>query len=253
MAGGKASSLTASSGGNDRATGSSACSARSHSAAAASPPQQAESMASGNSTLTSPASHPPQTPLTKIQPMAGVPNIRKNNGRNSSRFNISKNRELTKLPALKDAASNDRESLFVQKLQQCCTVFDFQIDPLSDLKWKEIKRAALNELIDFITSNRGVITDAIYPEAVRMVRQVQRSQASGSAASPFSSSRSICFEHCRPSVIRRVRITIPKKTSPISKWPGHICSLCMTFFYAFWKLRIFNRTPRNDTSIKSSL
>lgn len=105
--------------------------------------------------------------------MAGVPNIRKNNGRNSSRFNISKNRELTKLPALKDAASSDRESLFVQKLQQCCTVFDFQIDPLSDLKWKEIKRAALNEMIDFITSNRGVITDAIYPEAVRMVRQVQ--------------------------------------------------------------------------------
>ena len=148
----------------------------SHSAAAASPPQHTESMASGNSSLASPASHPPQTPLTKIQPMAGVPNIRKNNGRNSSRFNVSKNRELTKLPALKDAAASERESLFVQKLQQCCTVFDFQIDPLSDLKWKEIKRAALNEMIDFITSNRGVITDAIYPEAVRMVSQVQRSQ-----------------------------------------------------------------------------
>jgi serine/threonine-protein phosphatase 2A regulatory subunit B' len=115
------------------------------------------------------ASHPPQTPLTKIQPMAGVPNIRKDNRRNSSRFNISKNRELVKLPLLKEAAANERESLFIQKLQQCCTVFDFQLDPLSDLKWKEIKRAALNEMIDYITSNRGVITDSIYAEAVRMV------------------------------------------------------------------------------------
>ncbi|CAF2511262.1 unnamed protein product [Rotaria sp. Silwood2] len=114
------------------------------------------------------SSHPPQTALTKVQPMAGVPNIRKDNRRNSSRFNISKNRELVKLPLLKEAATHERESLFVQKLQQCCTVFDFQLDPLSDLKWKEIKRAALNEMIDYITSNRGVITDPIYPEAVRM-------------------------------------------------------------------------------------
>jgi serine/threonine-protein phosphatase 2A regulatory subunit B' len=115
------------------------------------------------------SSHPPQTPLTKIQPMSGVPNIRKDNRRNSSRFNISKNRELVKLPLLKEAAASERESLFIQKLQQCCTVFDFQLDPLSDLKWKEIKRAALNEMIDYITSNRGVITDSIYAEAVRMV------------------------------------------------------------------------------------
>lgn len=132
-------------------------------------------MSSGNnhnpsgSTLTAP--HPPPTVLTKVQPMAGVPNIRKDNRRNSSRFNISKNRELVKLPMLKEAAASERESLFIQKLQQCCTVFDFQLDPLSDLKWKEIKRAALNEMIDYITSNRGVITDLIYPEAVRMVRK----------------------------------------------------------------------------------
>lgn len=103
--------------------------------------------------------------------MAGVPNIRKDNRRNSSRFNISKNRELIKLPLLKETVANERESLFVQKLQQCCTVFDFQMDPLSDLKWKEIKRAALNEMIDYITSNRGVINDSIYPEAVRMVKK----------------------------------------------------------------------------------
>lgn len=63
-----------------------------------------------------------------------------------------------------------REALFVQKLQQCCVIFDFQLDPLSDLKYKEIKRAALNELVEYITHNKGVLSEAIYPEAIRMVR-----------------------------------------------------------------------------------
>lgn len=44
--------------------------------------------------------HPPPTQLIKTKPMAGVPSTR--GGRtNSSRFNISKNRELQKLPLLK--------------------------------------------------------------------------------------------------------------------------------------------------------
>ena len=38
----------------------------------------------------------------------------------SSRFNISCNRELVKLPALKDAAGqNEREELFLEKIKQC--------------------------------------------------------------------------------------------------------------------------------------
>ena len=52
------------------------------------------------------------------------------------------------------------------------TLFDFIQDPLSDLKWKEIKRAALNELVEYVTQNRGVVTDAIYPEAVQMVSNI---------------------------------------------------------------------------------
>lgn len=47
-------------------------------------------------------------------------------------------------------------------------LFDFVQDPLSDLKWKEVKRAALNELVEYVTQNRGVITDNIYPEAIQM-------------------------------------------------------------------------------------
>lgn len=68
-----------------------------------------------------------------------------------------------------DVAPNEKESLFIQKLQQCCTLFDFIVDPLSDLKWKEVKRAALNEIVDHVTHNQGVVTDKIYPEACRMV------------------------------------------------------------------------------------
>jgi len=68
-----------------------------------------------------------------------------------------------------DVAASEREALFTEKLRQCMTLFDFIQDPLSDLKWKEIKRAALNELVEYVTQNRSVITDAIYPEAVQMV------------------------------------------------------------------------------------
>ena len=68
-----------------------------------------------------------------------------------------------------DAAPNEVTSLFLRKLQQCCIVFDFVTDPLSDLKWKEVKRGALNEMVEYITHNRGVITEQVYPEAVHMV------------------------------------------------------------------------------------
>ncbi|KAK2191934.1 hypothetical protein NP493_42g07023 [Ridgeia piscesae] len=101
--------------------------------------------------------------------MAGVPNVKKDKRQNSSRFNISRNRELQKLPLLKDATPAEREELFIQKLRQCMVLFDFVVDTLSDLKWKEVKRAALNEMVEYITQNRGVLTEAIYPEAIEAV------------------------------------------------------------------------------------
>ncbi|CAI8007058.1 Serine/threonine-protein phosphatase 2A 56 kDa regulatory subunit delta isoform [Geodia barretti] len=104
--------------------------------------------------------------LDKIQ-FTG-PHIRKDRNRGSSRFNISRNREIQKLPPLKDASVANREELFVQKIRQCCVIFDFNLDPLSDLKYKEVKRAAITELVEFMTSQRGVITELIYPEAVAM-------------------------------------------------------------------------------------
>ena len=145
--------------------------------------------------------NPPTTPVNKIK--YALPHMRKDKGgRGSSRFNVSSQRELLKLPALKglyfsssslppsplpcekrfdfssffspsllplDAAPADREDLFIQKLRQACVIFDFLSDPLSDLKWKEIKRAVLNELVEWVMHQRGVITEPIYAEMVKMV------------------------------------------------------------------------------------
>lgn len=79
------------------------------------------------------------------------------------------------LAVFPDAPVVDREELFVQKLRQCCVLFDFVSDPLSDLKYKEVKRAGLNEMVEYITHNSDVVTESIYPEAVIMVRPGKKS------------------------------------------------------------------------------
>ncbi|XP_044581189.1 serine/threonine-protein phosphatase 2A 56 kDa regulatory subunit gamma isoform-like isoform X2 [Cotesia glomerata] len=112
---------------------------------------------------------PPPTLINKMKYQPGGPVIKKDKRQNSSRFNISKNRELQKLPFIAEAqAPNEREELFIQKLRQCCVLFDFESDPLSDLKWKEVKRGALLEMVEYVTKNKGVITEVVYPEAVNM-------------------------------------------------------------------------------------
>ena len=72
-----------------------------------------------------------------------------------------------------DVPAPEQPELFLKKLQQCCTVFDF-IDTLSDLKMKEYKRSTLNELVDYVTVSRGYLTEQAYPEVVKMVRQTDK-------------------------------------------------------------------------------
>lgn len=64
--------------------------------------------------------------------------------------------------------AGDQEDLFIRKLRQCSLSFDF-LDPVADLKGKEIKRASLTELVDYITAGRGVLTEPVYPEIIRTV------------------------------------------------------------------------------------
>ncbi|CAJ0968087.1 unnamed protein product [Ranitomeya imitator] len=63
---------------------------------------------------------------------------------------------------------HDQQDLFCQKLQQCCVLFDF-MDSISDLKSKEIKRATLNELVEYVSTNRGVIIEPAYTDIIRMI------------------------------------------------------------------------------------
>lgn len=63
---------------------------------------------------------------------------------------------------------SERSQLFVKKLTQCRVLFDFN-DASSELKGKQIKAQTLHEMLEYITTQRGVITENIYPEVVNMV------------------------------------------------------------------------------------
>ncbi|XP_073827573.1 protein phosphatase regulatory B subunit well-rounded isoform X5 [Musca autumnalis] len=117
---------------------------------------------------TPPRDAPPPTPITKGLNLTTTPIVKKEKRQTSSRYNVSKNCELTTLAPLNEKTpANEREELFIQKLRQCCTLFDFS-EPLSDLKWKEVKRAALHEMVEYLSNQNNVITEAIYPEAINM-------------------------------------------------------------------------------------
>ncbi|XP_037922988.1 serine/threonine-protein phosphatase 2A 56 kDa regulatory subunit gamma isoform isoform X2 [Hermetia illucens] len=98
-----------------------------------------------------------------IQQISGSPG----RARDRNVFNSPPGNTAIALPLLRETPANEREELFIQKLRQCCTLFDFS-EPLSDLKWKEVKRAALHEMVEYLTNQNGVITEAIYPEAINM-------------------------------------------------------------------------------------
>ncbi|KFD46465.1 hypothetical protein M513_12666 [Trichuris suis] len=87
---------------------------------------------------------------------------------NSSRFDVTKHKEVQKLPPLAEATPEEREELFIQKIRLCTVVFDFSSDPLSDLSFKEIKRTTLNELMEYVSANREIFTERIYPEVINM-------------------------------------------------------------------------------------
>ena len=43
------------------------------------------------------------------------------------------------------------------------------MDPVIDLKSKEIKRACLNEIVDYISVTKSCLTEPVYPEIIAMV------------------------------------------------------------------------------------
>lgn len=43
------------------------------------------------------------------------------------------------------------------------------MDSVSDLRSKEIKRATLNELVEYVSTHRGVLVESAYSDIVKMV------------------------------------------------------------------------------------
>ncbi|KAJ3194095.1 Serine/threonine-protein phosphatase 2A 56 kDa regulatory subunit delta isoform [Irineochytrium annulatum] len=103
----------------------------------------------------------------KNSPKDAIPISKTPRRQRSSRFHVTERVELEKLVSFKDVGASERQDLFLKKIGQCNVIFDFN-DALSDLKGKEIKRQTLTELVEYITNNRGVITEPIYPEVIGM-------------------------------------------------------------------------------------
>ena len=95
--------------------------------------------------------------------------IRTPRRQHSSRILVSdqNQRDLEKLPGFHEVPPNRRQELFMQKIDQCNIIFDFN-DASGDMKPKEIKRLALHELLDYVANNRQVITEPMYPRVVDM-------------------------------------------------------------------------------------
>lgn len=85
----------------------------------------------------------------------------------SSRYRRVHDTDIQPLPLLKDVPATEQEELFIRKLWQCCVTFDF-IDPISDMKGKEVKRGTLHELVDYISCRR-TLTETVYPEIIKMI------------------------------------------------------------------------------------
>ncbi|XP_076937325.1 serine/threonine protein phosphatase 2A 57 kDa regulatory subunit B' beta isoform-like [Bidens hawaiensis] len=72
------------------------------------------------------------------------------------------------LPMFRDVPVSERQTLFSKKCRVCCHQFDFT-DTLKSIKEKEIKRLNLVELVDFVQSGSGKISEGNQEEMVKMV------------------------------------------------------------------------------------
>jgi serine/threonine-protein phosphatase 2A regulatory subunit B' len=146
-------------------------------AAATSTPTHPSTSSPATPSLLSPPGSEPISPTTSsqsrpIDPFTQRQLIKskkpKRGQQGSSRFITATSKELEPLPPIKDAPLNDQQELFIKKLKQCCVIFDF-MDPVTDLKSKEIKRACLNEIIDYISVTKSCLSEPVYPEIKAMV------------------------------------------------------------------------------------
>lgn len=88
----------------------------------------------------------------------------------SSRFEPTESQqEIVRLPSFDEVLPEEQIPLFIQKIDQCNVLFDFG-DPTFDIRGKEIKRSTLQELIQFISSNRFTYTEEMYKHVINMFK-----------------------------------------------------------------------------------
>jgi len=119
------------------------------------------------------ATPPKAGPINKLRQASGstpkdtIPLSKTPRKQRSSRFHVTERVELEKLPSFTEVPVQERHELFLQKLHQCAVVFDFN-DASTEIGGKQIKSATLTEMLEYITTQRGVITESVYPEVVNM-------------------------------------------------------------------------------------
>ncbi|TMW90194.1 hypothetical protein EJD97_016089 [Solanum chilense] len=75
---------------------------------------------------------------------------------------------IENLPLFRDVQISERQVLFFRKLQICCFQFDFT-DTMKFVREKEIKRQTLVELVDYVQSGAGKISESNQEEMVKMI------------------------------------------------------------------------------------
>ncbi|CAL5207281.1 unnamed protein product [Lathyrus oleraceus] len=71
-------------------------------------------------------------------------------------------------PLFRDVPVSDKQNLFLKKLHICCFSLDFT-DTMKNVREKEIKRQTLMELVEFIQSGSGKISESCQEEMIRMI------------------------------------------------------------------------------------
>ncbi|KAK4048740.1 serine/threonine-protein phosphatase 2A 56 kDa regulatory subunit delta isoform [Microbotryomycetes sp. JL221] len=137
--------------------------------ASGSPPPNAAQVAANSASATTPPKTGPAG--NKLRPATTpkdtIPASKSPRKQRSSRFHVTEKVELERLPGFMEVPAPERHDLFLQKLHQCAVVFDFN-DVSTDIGGKQIKAATLAEMLEWITTQRGVITESVYPEVVAM-------------------------------------------------------------------------------------
>ncbi|EGG22707.1 protein phosphatase 2A regulatory subunit [Cavenderia fasciculata] len=114
---------------------------------------------------TSPSKLLGQTPKSEAIPLTKNTSLRRSA---SSRFHEKSKVELQQIPGFHDVPPEERQSLLIKKLKQCCYVFDFS-DTESDKSSKAIKLEALLQCVEFLSTNKEVISEPIYEAVFEMV------------------------------------------------------------------------------------